>query len=213
PITLGILPTAARPGNLPTPPTPLIGRDQDVATLDTLLRRGDIRLLTLSGPGGVGKTRLGIQVAAGARDRFPDGVYFVDLAPLRDASLVAKTIAQTIGIHERGPLPQLETLAHALRQRTMLLLLDNFEHLLDAAPQVAALLAATSRLKILVTSRERLRLRGEQEGVVQPLALPNTAVLPALDQLAQYPAIALFLQCTRTSRPDFVLTHANAPAV
>ncbi|HEU5103910.1 MAG TPA: hypothetical protein VFU22_33060 [Roseiflexaceae bacterium] len=94
-----------------------------------------------------------------------------------------------------------------------MLLLDNFEHLLGAAPQIAALLAAISTLKILVTSRERLRLRGEQETVVQPLALPNTAALPAIDQLAQYAAIALFLQCTRSSRPDFALTDTNAPAI
>jgi class 3 adenylate cyclase len=159
--------------NLPAQPTSLIGREHEVVAVATLLRGTDVRLLTLTGPGGVGKTRLSLQVAAELIEDFTDGVYFVDLAPIRDASLVITAIATTLGMQESGAQPLLERLKNYLHDKRMLLLLDNFEHLLDAAPLVAALLAATSQLKVLATSRERLRLRGEQEVAVLPLALPD----------------------------------------
>ena len=160
--------------NLPAQPTPLIGREREIAAMAALLRRADVRLVTLTGPGGTGKTRLALQVAAELLDDFADGVYFVNLAPISDPSLVATTIAQTLGVAEVASRPVEESLHAYLRAKQMLLLLDNFEQVLDAAPLVAELLAAAPGLKVLVTSRAVLHLYGEHEFAVPPLALPPT---------------------------------------
>ncbi len=199
--------------NLPSPPTPLIGREQDVAAVSALLQRGDVRLATLTGVGGTGKTRLGLAVAATLLDHFPDGTFFVDLAPLRDPALVASTIARTLDIRETADRPYLQALHDTLREKSLLLLLDNFEQVLDAAPMVADLLAEAPRLKVLVTSREVLRLRAEHVFPVEPLAVPALHDFPALGQVAAYPAVALFVQRANDARPDFGLTSENAAAV
>src|SRR5262249_30101453 len=160
-------------------------------------------LVTLTGPGGIGKTRLGVQAAAALLDDFPDGVYFVDLAPIREPPLVISAIAQTLGIRETGGQPLVTQLKQFLGDKRMLLLLDNFEQVLDAAPLLADVLATASHVKLLVTSRESLHLRGEKEVAVPPLALPDRAQLPPLDQLSQYAAVALFIERALDTRPDF----------
>ena len=151
----------SRFNNLPFQPTPLIGREQEVIAVQQLLQRKEVRLLTLTGPGGIGKTRLSIQVATELSNRFADGVFFVDLAPLSDPALVVPTIAQTLGVREVVDQPILLTVQERLRQGQMLLLLDNFEQVLSAAVQVADLLTTCPYLKILVTSREVLHVRAE----------------------------------------------------
>jgi predicted ATPase/class 3 adenylate cyclase len=203
----------ARPNNLLAQPTPLIGRDKDVARLCDLLQHPDTRLVTLSGPGGIGKTRLALQVAAELLDKFPDGVYFVALASITDPTLVATTIAQTLGVQEAGGQPLAEHLSAALREKQMLLLLDNFEQVVVAAPLVSTLLATAPRLKALVTSREILKLRGEKEFAVPPLTLPDPARVPPIEALSQYAAVELFIRQALDVRPDFVVTNENAPAV
>jgi predicted ATPase/class 3 adenylate cyclase/DNA-binding CsgD family transcriptional regulator len=201
------------PNNLPVQPTPLVGRVREVEAVCTLMRRDEVRLVTLTGPGGIGKTRLGLQVAAELSESFADGVFFVDLAPLRDPSLVLSTIAQTIGIQDAAGQLLLERLAEVLQQKQLLLLLDNFEQVLGAARQVADLLSACPSLKVLVTSRERLHVRAEHEYAVPPLALPHPDHLPELAALAQSEAVALFLERARATRPDFQLAPANARAI
>jgi predicted ATPase/transcriptional regulator with XRE-family HTH domain len=206
-------PAARVSSNLPLSLTALIGREQECAALGHLLRRSDTRLVTLSGPGGIGKTRLGLQVAAELIEDFPDGVYVVELAPIREPTLVSSAIAQTLGLRETGGQPLLTQLKQFLGDKRLLLLLDNFEHLLDAAPLVAELLAGAARLKVLATSREQLHLRGEKEVVVPPLALPDHANLPPLEVLSHYAAVALFRERAIDARADFQLTNATATAV
>ena len=214
-------PTVAAPGsalprpahNLPPQLTPLLGREQDEAAAGHLLRQPEVRLLTLTGPAGVGKTRLAVQVAGGLAADFAHGVCFVPLAAVRDPDLVLPALAQTLGLRETGGQPLAATLAAALGDKHVLLVLDNFEQVLAAAPQVAQLLAACPQVKALVTSRAVLHVRGEHELVVPPLALPDLARLPAVDDLGQYAAVALFVQRARAVTPTFALTPDNAPAV
>src|SRR5438874_7084495 len=196
----------AYPNNLPIQPTPLIGREKEVASLGQLLRRIDVRLVTLTGPGGTGKTRLALQVASELRDVFVDGVFFVSLAPINDPVLVMPTIAQALGIRDGVGQPLSTRLAEVLQQQQVLLLLDNFEQVVGAASQVADLLTSCPQLKMLVTSREVLHVRAEHEFAVPPLELPDLAHLPDHAALALSPSVALFLQRAQAVKPEFQLT-------
>jgi predicted ATPase/serine/threonine protein kinase/DNA-binding CsgD family transcriptional regulator len=202
-----------RAHNLPAQPSPLIGREQEIQAVYTLLGQPEVRLVTLTGPGGVGKTRLGLQVATDLLDDFPDGVRFIPLAPISDPDLVIPTIAQTLGIKEAGERPLLDLLQSFLRDKYLLLLLDNFEQVLTAAARLSDLLSGCPHLKTLVTSRAVLHIRGEHEFPVPPLALPDLTQLPEREALTQYAAVALFLQRAKATRPDFQLTPANTRAI
>jgi predicted ATPase/class 3 adenylate cyclase len=203
----------AHVNSLPMQPTPLLGRETDVARVYGLLRYPEPRLVTLTGPGGVGKTHLAFQVAAELLNDFPDGVYFINLAPISDPSLVATTIAQVLRIKDIGNQSLLERLRNYIRDKQLLLLLDNFEQVVAAAPLIGELLAAAPRLKVLITSREVLHLRGEKEYGVLPLALPDPKQVPTLGTLSQFAAVELFIARARDARPDFALTNDNASAV
>jgi len=202
-----------RPTNLPAQPTPLLGRQQELAYTADLLHRNEIRVLTLTGAGGTGKTRLALQLASDLLEEFPDGVFFVDLAALGDPSLVVATVAQTLAVREVPGQSLEETLAEHLRGRRLLLLLDNFEQLLAGAKSLAVLLAAAPRLKLLVTSRAPLRLAAEHEYAVQPLELPDPERLPEVAELSRYEAVALFVERARAVRAGFKVTNQNAPAL
>jgi predicted ATPase/DNA-binding XRE family transcriptional regulator len=199
--------------NLISPLTPLIGREQELARIDIMLRREDVRLISLCGPPGIGKTRLSAQVGQLALEQFADGVFFVALAPVVDPGQVIWAIAQVLGISETAGQPLIDSLKTSLRDRQALLILDNFEHLLEAAPLVSALLSAAPRLKVLATSREALNLYGEVEFKVQPLALPGPADLDSLDELGQIAAVRLFVQRAQAVNDEFRLNQANAAAV
>jgi predicted ATPase/class 3 adenylate cyclase len=199
--------------NLPSQPNMLIGRAQEVAAVRERLLCDHVRLVTLTGPGGIGKTRLGEQVAVVLLDDFADGVFFVNLAPISDPGLVAATIAQALEVRERGDQPLRERLKEYLRDKQLLLLLDNFEQVVDAAPLMGELLAAAPRLKALVTSREPLHLAGEHEYAVPPLRLPDPHRLPPLDRLVQYEAVQLFLARAQAVKAGFAVTNENAPAI
>ncbi len=196
--------------NLPTPATHFVGRKREVADVERLLRAS--RLLTLTGPGGTGKTRLALQAASEMLNEFADGVYFVDLAPLSDETLVAQAVAAVIGVLENPHKPLLDILKRALAEREMLLLIDNFEHVIEAAPLVSDLLATAPCLKVLVTSREALHLSGEQEYPVPPLSLPSRGDL-SLQRIAESEAVSLFVQRVQMILPRFEIDHDNAPAV
>jgi predicted ATPase len=205
-----------RPTNLPVRRTGFVGREKEVAAAKELLSGKDVRLVTVTGPGGIGKTRLAVQVASGLVDRFPAGTYFVPLSPVTDPGLIASVIVQTLGLREVGGQSPLEilkqNLQHSLRA-PMLLLLDNFEHLIPAASILAELLAIGPNLKILVTSRAALHVYGEHEFPVPPLALPDPHSLPQLEVLSEYPAIALFVQRAVAAKPNFELNRENASAI
>jgi len=203
----------APPGRLPVPLAPLVGREREAAIVRALLDHPDVRVLTLTGPGGVGKTRLALRVAAELGEVFPDGVGFVSLAPIADPALVPATIARALGLRDSGDRDPVAALTSHLGAGAYLLVLDNFEQILAAAPVVADLLAACPRLTVLVTSREILHLYGEQAYLVPPLALPDLNRLPPLDELGQIEAVRLFADRAHAANAAFALTATNAPAV
>ncbi len=196
--------------SLPAPRNALIGREQELLAAKALVLREAVGLLTLSGPGGSGKTRLGLQIATELVEHFQGRVFFVPLAPIRDPDLVALTINETLGIQDSGNRPPLESLKDFVRDKTLLLVLDNFEQILGAAPQVAELLSASPGLKILVTSRAALQIRDEQEFPVPPLALPATEESTAPKALSQCASVALFIERAAAIKPGFAITENNA---
>ncbi len=210
------IPGPVRPA-LPVPPGPLVGREREAAEVEALLRRtsteGPVRLLTLLGPGGVGKTRLALHVAHTVADRYADGAVFVALAPLRDPDLVVAAIAQVMRVTEDAGRSLPDAVRLHLREKHLLLLLDNFEHVASAAPLVADLLAACPGLCVLVTSRARLHLSGEHIYLVPPLRTPDPDRLPPLADLAEMPAVALLVQRARAAGADVALDAVTAPAL
>jgi predicted ATPase/transcriptional regulator with XRE-family HTH domain len=215
-----------RPGNLPTRLSSFIGRAAETQDVASLLQQPEVRLLTLTGPGGMGKTSLAIRVAASLADQYPDGVWFVDLAPVSDPQQVAATILQALGIPERAHTTVAALLQEWLRPRHLLLLLDNFEQLLDAAPLISTLLSTAPHIQALATSRAALQLQGEREYPLAALDLPPAPSPPGPlshngrggstaggEGIAQYAAIALFVERAQAVVPSFALTPANAAAV
>jgi predicted ATPase/class 3 adenylate cyclase len=203
----------AHPTNLPIQPTPLIGREREVPAVCGLLQQEDIHLVTLTGAGGTGKTRLALQVAAEVVEDFSDGVFLVPLAPITEPSLVPSAIAASLGLREEGGEALEETVRLYLKDKAILLILDNFEQVLDAAARIGELMRTCARLKVLATSRAVLRLYGERDYAVPPLAVPDPRKLPPLDELIQYESVALFIQRAAAVKTDFALTNETARAV
>jgi predicted ATPase/serine/threonine protein kinase len=208
-------PSESRPNNLPVQRTAFIGREHEATALRQLLCRVDVQLITLTGPGGIGKTRLALRVAAEAAAEFPGGVCFVPLSAVSDPDLIHSTIGQALGIREtasQSPQESLKEFVSGL-DRPMLLLLDNFEHLVSAAPVITQLLTIGPKLKVAVTSQAPLHVYGEHEFPVPPLALPDLKSLPPLEVLSRLPAVALFVERAQAIKREFALTRENAPAV
>ena len=204
----------AIPNNLPAQPTVLIGREAELAEIVKRMNSEGVRLLTLTGPGGIGKTRTALQAAAELIEQFKDGVYFVDLAPIRDPKSVPKAIAQTLGLRETSDRPILDELKGQLRVKTILLDLDNFEQVTGAAASVVELLQDCYGLKLLVTSREALHVRGEYVFPLSPFALPDADLKKlSVEQLTRYEAVRLFIERAQAVKPDFKLTDENATVV
>ncbi len=200
--------------NVPLPSNPLVGREPELAAVQNLLLRDDVSLVTITGTGGAGKSRLGLEVARNLTGYFADGVFLVRLAPLHDANLVATAIAETLEIRESGGArPLLETLQGALHDKNLLLLMDNYEHVISAAPVAAQLLGACPHLKILATSRVALHVRGEKEVPLPPLPLPKEGTVQTTTRALQSAAVQLFMQRAQAVNPAFELTEENTPAI
>jgi serine/threonine protein kinase len=208
-------PSEARPNNLPVQRTAFIGREHEATALRQLLSRVDVQLVTVTGQGGIGKTRLALQVASEATAEFPGGVCFVPLSAVSDPGLILSAIGQALGVRETGnqsPQESLKEYVSGLGQ-PMLLLLDNFEHLLSVAPVITQLLTTGAKLKVVVTSQAPLHVYGEHEFPVPPLALPDLKSIPPLEVLSRLPAVALFVERAQAIKREFALTRENAPAV
>ena len=201
----------ARPNNLPVQLTSFVGRESEIAAVGELLDRA--RLVTLTGPGGTGKTRLSLQVSAERLTRYTDGVFVVELSPVSDPAMVASAIAAAIGVREATDRPLVDTLKESLRDRELLLVLDNFEQVLEAAPLVTDLLGAAPRLRVVVTSRAVLHVHGEHEYAVPPLRIPDPAHLPSAEAISQFEGVMLFVERAMAARADFAVTDDSAPAI
>jgi len=194
-------------------PTPFIGRAREVAAARRLLEDPGAHVLTLSGPGGVGKTRLSLQIAVETLHEFRDGAFFVELAPIASADLVVSTIAKTLGVQETANRPILDSLKDYLRDKRLLLVLDNFEHLIAAAAHVPDLVGACQGVKLLVTSREHLYLRGEQQFAVPPMALPEPSRVESVEELTSYEAVRLFIDRAHAVKADFTIAGHSPQAL
>ncbi len=202
-----------KPNNLSAELSPIIGREKETAELRDLLKRENARLVTLTGVGGTGKTSLAKAVARKMLADFADGVFFVELAAITNIELVLSTVAQSLDVKEAGGKPILQVLKDFLRDKQMLLVIDNFEQVIEAAPQIAELIASAVNLKILITSRVLLHVSVEREFAVPPLSTPDETERIPIDELLKYEAIRLFVERARNLKPNFTLTHENAQAV
>jgi predicted ATPase/class 3 adenylate cyclase len=201
------------PTNVPAPLTTFVGRAEPLAEVGALLARPDVRLVTLTGPGGIGKTRLATHLATQLRDAFPDGRYLASLAAITDPALVPQATAAALGVQESGDQPLIAAIEAELRPKRLLLILDNFEQVLPAAPQVTALLRAAPKLTVLVTSREALHVYGEQAYDLEPLTVPDVPARATAADVAGEEAVALFVARAQAAKPDFALTDENAATI